>query len=315
MPAVAALLVGVGILMVFVARASAARRRVRDLRQAIDLYALDSPDVEDAPQTSALLARSGLIAERAMGERWIARVKRVLERSDWALSPGELVVVSLAAGVIAGAFGALVQGVLLGVGLAAVGLVVPYAAVVRSVARRRRAFDEQFPDLLDLLAGSLEAGASVTQALQLVVEESDEPAASEFGRVFAATAIGMPLTEALATAAQRLGSSDLDWTVQAISVQHRTGGRLADILRIVAATMRDRAEVQRELRALTAEGRLSGYVLGGLPFVLAGLLLLLNPRYLQPLLDDPLGWLMLGGAGTLMLAAFAWMRTIVKVVV
>ncbi len=313
MPAIAAALVGVGILVVFVARDAAARRRVRDLRQAIDLYALDSPNADDAPQTSALLARSGLIAERALSERSLARIKRVLERSDWALSPGEIVVISLGFALVAGVLGVVVGGLLAGLGLAVVGLVAPYAAVARSVAQRRKAFDQQFPDLLDVLAGSLESGASVAQALQLVVEETEEPAATEFGRVFAATSIGVPLTEALSTAAERIGSNDLDWTVQAITVQQRTGGRLADILRIVAGTMRDRAEVHRELRALTAEGRLSAYVLGALPFVLAGLLLLLNPHYLHPLFVDPIGWLMLFAGGTLMLIAFAWMRRIVRV--
>jgi tight adherence protein B len=248
-----------------------------------------------------------------MSEQSISRVRRLLERSDWALSPGEFAVVSGAAAVVAGALGLLLQGPLVALLLAVAAGVAPYVTVLRSVARRRSAFDEQFPDLLDLLAGSLDAGSSVPQALQLVVEELDAPASHEFGRVLAATTVGVPFVEALATAAHRIGSSDLDWTVQAVAVQQRTGGRLADILRIVAGTMRDRAEMQRELRSLTAEGRLSAYVLGGLPIALTGVLLVLNPGYLAPLFGDPLGLLMVAGAGVLMLVAFAWMRRVVKV--
>lgn len=312
-PVVGGLLVGVGLLVAALARARASERRIHDLRAALDLESLTVAPTVDAEQTSSLLARSGLLAERALGENRLSWARRVLERSDWALSPGEFAVVTVCAAAAAGAVGFMLGGWVLGPLVAGVAAIAPYAAAVRSVSRRRRAFDEQFPSLLDLLAGSLESGASVAQALQLVVEEADEPAASEFGRVLTATKMGVPLGEALTTAAGRIGSTDLTWTVQAIVVQQRTGGRLADVLRIVARTMRGRFELQRELRALTAEGRLSAYILGGLPFALAALLLIVNPHYLSPLFHDPIGYLLVGAAGALMLGAFAWMRRIVKV--
>ena len=313
MPLLAGLFVFAGLLAAAVARARLDSRRVRNLREALELDAIGPAQVTDPQRTSSLLARSGLLAERALGDSRLSWAGRVLERSDWALSSGEFAVVTGSVTVVAGAFGYLAGGFLLGLFFAIVAACAPYAAAVRSVARRRRAFDEQFPALLDLLAGSLESGASVAQALQLVVEEVDEPAASEFGRVLAATKMGVPLGEALTAAADRIGSTDLAWTVQAIVVQQRTGGRLADVLRIVAGTMRNRFELQRELHALTAEGRLSAYILGGLPFGLAALLLVINPHYLNPLFHDPIGYLLVGGAGALMLVAFAWMSRIVKV--
>lgn len=307
------LLVGIGLFVAIAARGRANERRVRDLRQVLDLESLSSSAGADPQHTSTLLARSGLLAERALSENALTWARRVLDRSDWALSPGEFAVVTGAAGVLGGALGYVLGGLLLAVMFGAVGALLPYGAAVRSVAKRRQAFDDEFPDLLDLLAGSLEAGAGVAQALQLVVEEADEPAASEFGRVLAATQMGVPLGDALMTAADRIGSADLMWTVQAIVVQQRTGGRLADVLRIVARTMRNRSELKRELRALTAEGRLSAYILGGLPFAMAGLLMIVNPNYLNPLFHDPIGYVLVGGAGSLMLMAFAWMRRIVKV--
>ena len=312
-PILGGLLVAVGIIIASVARAFANERRVRDLRAALDLQTLSTPSTADPAETSSLLARSGLLAERALGEGALTWARHVLERSDWSLSAGEFAVVTGAAATLGAGLGWLSGGMALAVLGAAVGGGAPYAFAVRSVTRRRRAFDEQFPALLDLLAGSLESGAGVAQALQLVVEEADEPASSEFGRVLAATKIGVPLGEALTTASERIGSKDLAWTVQAILVQQRTGGRLADILRIVARTMRDRFELHRELHALTAEGRLSAYILGGLPFALAGLLLIVNPHYLSPLFHDPLGYLLIGGAGALMLVAFTWMSRIVRV--
>jgi tight adherence protein B len=312
-PVLAGLLVGVGLLVTSLARVRLNGRRVRDLRQVLELQSVTAVAPADPEHTNSLLARSGLLAERALGDNALTWARRVLERSDWALSPGEFAVVTGLVTVAAGAIGFLSGGMVLALVVAAVAACTPYAAAVRSVSRRRRAFDEQFPALLDLLAGSLESGASVGQALQLVVEEVDEPAAGEFGRVLAATSMGVPLGEALTAAADRIGSTDLTWTVQAIVVQQRTGGRLADVLRIVARTMRNRFELQRELRALTAEGRLSAYILGGLPFALAALLLLVNPHCLNPLFHDPIGYLLVAVSGTLMLVAFAWMSRIVRV--
>jgi tight adherence protein B len=243
----------------------------------------------------------------------LARCAHVLDRSDWTLSAGEFAVVSTVTGGLGLVTGAFTVGVLGAIAGAAVGFAAPYLLVLRSVGKRRVAFDAEFPDVLDLIAASLESGASVAHALQLVVDEADEPAAGEFGRVLAATRVGASLPEALAEAADRIGSTDLDWTVTAITVQQRTGGRLADVLRIDARTMRERSETTRELAALTAEGRLSAYILGGLPFVLAGFLLLANPRYLGPLVSDPVGVGMLVISGLLMLIGFTWMRRIVRV--
>jgi tight adherence protein B len=153
----------------------------------------------------------------------------------------------------------------------------------------------------------------VLRALELVVEEADEPTSSEFGRVLTATRMGTDLSEALAALSERLGSRDVDWTVQAITVQQRTGGRLADILRIVARTMRGRGEVLREISTLTVEGRLSAVILGALPFFIAFVMLVVNPSYLTPLFHQTIGLVMVSVAGALMLAGFAWMRRIVRV--
>ncbi|HVS67239.1 MAG TPA: type II secretion system F family protein [Mycobacteriales bacterium] len=311
---VAALMVAGGILAAILARVAGSRRRVEDLRAALDLQSLEPARPENAERTSSLLARSGLAAERALGDLdFLQRVRSLLDRSDWSLTAGEFAITSLVGAVIAAALGFFIGGPVLALIFAVVAAITPYLLVVRSVDKRKKAFEEQFPEVLDLIAASLESGASVMRALELVVEESEEPTASEFGRVLTASRMGTDLSEALASMSERLGSRDVDWTVQAISVQQRTGGRLADILRIVARTMRGRAEVKREVDALTVEGRLSAIILGALPFLIALVMLIVNPSYLKPLFHETVGLVMVGVAGALMLVGFAWMRRIVRV--
>jgi tight adherence protein B len=310
----AAILVGGGIVLAVTARVASSRRQVADLRAALDLQSISPARPEDAQRTSALLARSGVAAEKALADvDFLDRVRHLLDRSDWSLTAGEFAITSAAVALFSALIGWFLAGPILALILLIVVVAVPYLLLVRSVDKRKKDFEEQFPEVLELVAASLESGASVVRALELVVDEADEPVASEFGRVLAATRMGSDLPEALLVMSERLGSRDVDWTVQAITVQQRTGGRLADILRIVARTMRNRGEVVREIATLTVEGRLSGAILGALPFFIALVMLIVNPTYLQPLFHQTIGLLMVSGAGVLMLVGFAWMRRIVRV--
>lgn len=313
-PLLSALLVGVGIAIAIISRAAANKRKVSDLRAVLELQALSPARPDDAEQTSSLLARSGVVAERALGDASsLAKVQDLLDRSDWSLTAGEFAVTTAVIALFGAVIGFFVSGLLVALIFGAVAGAVPYLLMLRSVTKRRVAFEEQFPEVLDLIAASLESGASVVRALELVVEEADEPTASEFGRVLAATRMGTELADALAEMSERLGSQDVDWTVQAITVQQRTGGKLAEILRIVARTMRGRAEITRELQTLTVEGRLSAVILGGLPFLIAFVLLIVNPGYLKPLFHQGIGIAMVSMAGALMSVGFVWMRRIVRV--
>ncbi len=313
-PLLSALLVGVGLAIAIISRAAANKRKVSDLRAVLELQALSSAKPDDAEETSSLLARSGVVAERALGDATsLQKVSALLDRSDWSLRAGEFAVVTAVVALFGAVLGFFVNGIVVALIFAAVAGTVPYVLMLRSVTKRRVAFEAQFPDVLDLIAASLESGASIVRALELVVEESDEPTASEFGRVLASTRMGAELSEALAVMSERLGSQDVDWTVQAMTVQQRTGGKLAEILRIVARTMRGRAEVTRELQTLTVEGRLSALILGSLPFLIAFVMLIVNPGYLKPLFHEALGIAMVITAAVLMSIGFIWMRRIVRV--
>lgn len=316
MTILASLLVAGGVLSAIVAQRLRRERRATGLRQLLEAAYLEEPGAKafEPSEVQNLIARTAGVAERAFGGTGLFNnIRSKVERSDWTVSPGEFLLICLALGLLGAAVGNAIGSWVLIVLLGAAGLFGPYAAVSRSVERRRDKFESQFPDVLDLMSASLESGASVAQALELVVAESDDPSSEEFGRVLASTRLGNPLESALSEISDRVGSRDLRWTVQAMIVQARTGGRLADVLRIVSAHMRGREEMRRELRALTAEGRLSAYVLGALPFALAGFLLAFNPKYLDPLFRTPIGLIMIVGTLILMAIAFVVMFRIIKV--
>ena len=207
-----------------------------------------------------------------------------LERARLPVRPGEYLVITVAgtialAAVLLGVTGTWFFGV---VGLA-VGPLVAATVVRHRIARRKKAFEEQLPDALSLIASSLSAGHTFLRAIQMMCEESEPPLAEEFSRVVSETRLGDPLVDALARMAARLEIRDLDWVVQAIRIQQTVGGRLADILHTLADFIRARQEVRREVQVLSAEGRISAYVLGALAPFLALAIQITNPRYMAPM--------------------------------
>lgn len=181
------------------------------------------------------------------------------------------------------------------------------------ISRRRNRFRDQLPDVLQLIAGSLRAGFSLPQALGAVAREDTQPSAGEFSRALAETRVGVDLEVALDGVAARMDSVDLRWTVMAIRIQREVGGNLAEVLRNTVATMRERAYLHRHVRSLSAEGRLSAYVLIALPLLLGGYLFFTDRAYLSVLYTTPLGLLLLIGAGVLFVVGVLWMRVAIKV--
>jgi tight adherence protein B len=208
------------------------------------------------------------------------------------------------------AFGNVFIGVILG-GVA--GWAVMRIVLSLKISRRRAAFDEQLPTVLQLVAGSLQTGLSLAQALDAVVREDAQPASGEFARALAEIQLGVQLDVALDGVADRLGSADLRWVIMAIRIQRETGGNLAEVLRNTVATMRERAYLRRQVRSLSAEGRLSAYVLIALPFVVGGWLLYSNPSYMHPLFTTFFGVVMLLIATVLVIVGAFWMRNLIKV--
>jgi tight adherence protein B len=181
------------------------------------------------------------------------------------------------------------------------------------IGRRRTAFDEQLPDVLQLLASSLQSGFSLAQALDAVVREGSQPAAGEFSRALGEARIGADLADALDSVAARMDSQDMRWTVMAIRIQRSVGGNLAEVLRNTIATMRERAYLRRHVKALSAEGRLSAYILVALPILLGGWLFYSARSYMELLYTTTFGLIMLSGAIVLVVIGAFWMRAFIKV--
>ncbi|HEY6276049.1 MAG TPA: type II secretion system F family protein [Streptosporangiaceae bacterium] len=181
------------------------------------------------------------------------------------------------------------------------------------IRRRRAAFADQLPDVLQLMAGSLRSGFSLAQSLDAVVREDTQPASDEFFRAIAEARVGIELDVALDGVANRMESTDLRWTVMAIRIQREVGGNLAEILGNTITTMRERAALHRHVRALSAEGRMSAWILIALPVAIGGWLFLTNRSYLDPLFHTILGGLLLGAAGVLFVVGVIWMRFAIKV--
>ena len=177
---------------------------------------------------------------------------------------------------------------------------------------RRRAFDAQVPNTLSILAGSLRAGQGFEQAIAIAASEAPEPTASELTRVLAQQRLGVAPEEALREVAERMQSEAFDWVVMTTIIQRQVGGNLAEIYESTASTLRERAKMQRQIKTLTAEARLSAIILIILPFGIAGMVGLVNRDYLKPLYETSIGWTMLGLAVVLLIVGILWMRRIAR---
>jgi tight adherence protein B len=217
-------------------------------------------------------------------------LQRMLTRADLPLLAAELLYICLGSGVVLG----LLAGVMgapsvLVLCFMLVGAAVPISWVAFKAGGRVKAFDNQLPDLLITIAASLKAGHSFRHAIQAVVDEGAEPAAKEFRRVITETRLGRPMDAALAEMSERIGSKNLSFVLNAVTIQRQIGGSLAGLFDMVAETVRQRQQFARKIRGLTAMGRLSAYVLAGLPFLVAIAVTVINPTYMAPLWHSRVG--------------------------
>jgi tight adherence protein B len=262
-----------------------------------------------------LLRRFVSQAETVAEERGLlTNIERALEQANLPLRPGEAIAGAIAGAILIGLFAGVVTRsviwMVIGAGLT---LLAAGAAVQATANRERTRFEGQLPDTLNLISTSLRAGYSLLQAVEAVSSEAPQPTAREFGRALSETRLGRPPVDALKDIADRMGSTDFDWAVLAVSIQREVGGNLAEVLQTAAETMLQRNRLRREMKALTAEGRISAIVLGSLPFFLFAFLWTTNRGYLEPLLESFGGIISIVGALGLLLAGIYWLTRIVKV--
>jgi len=269
------------------------------------------------PRTSGGLAKAavGMMSRVLKSRNAEPRLAQRLDRAGIGRPPAEWAVLGVCVSVALAAvltllLGNVFAGILIGALAGYAGMRVWLNV---KISRRVAAFDEQLPNVLQLIASSIQTGFSLAQALDAVVREDAQPASAEFARALAETRIGIDLADALDEVAGRLQSDDLRWVVMAVRIQRETGGNLAEVLRNTVATMRERAYLRRQVRTLSAEGRLSAYILLALPILVAGWLFFSDPGYMRPLYLTFFGLVMLIGAIVLVVIGAIWMRNLIKV--
>lgn len=243
----------------------------------------------------SLLASLYRATEATFGtwRRW-ASLERMLERADVPLSPAEFIWASLGLGFGLGMLLAVVGMSPLVILIALlVGGAVPYSVVSFRVRRRARAFEDQLPEFLTTIAATLKAGHSFKQGMQAVVDEGHPPASEELKRVLTETGLGRPMDDALNEMAVRTGSDNFGFAITAVTIQRQVGGSLAGLFEMVADTVRQRQQFARKIRGLTAMGRMSAYVLIGLPFFIALAITVMNPGYMSPLYHTSAGHMLI----------------------
>ena len=328
-----AFLVGAGILLIFLGIAHAGSGAGINAR--LERYAAGkSPTTTAAasvqPSISGLMAQSVALARlnRVVEQRdFGANIARDIARADLKLKPGEYMV--LWAGAIIGipfAFGFLgfvfpilrtPIAYLIG---AVVGFFLPRFWIRRRQSSRLGAFNKQLPDTITLIANSLRAGSSFLQGIEMVVREAQPPISVEFGRVVREVNLGLAFDAALENMVRRVRSDDLELMATAITIQHQVGGNLAEILDSIAFTIRERVRIKGEIRTLTAQQRMSGYVVGLLPIGLMGAISLIDPNFMGPMFENPpavlglpAGVVLLGVGGISMAIGFMLIRKIVSI--
>ncbi len=283
-----------------------------------------TPSLAEALQSSAAMAQLNKVVEQrdfgANLAREIARADLRLKVSEYlAIWAGTTVGVPILMVLASVALPTLRNPIVLLVGLL-IGFMLPRFWLGRRKASRINAFNKQLPDTITLIANALRAGSSFLQAIELVVRESRPPISTEFGRVIREVNLGLAFDTALENMVRRVRSDDLELMATAISIQHTVGGNLAEILDSIAFTIRERVRIKGEIRTLTAQQRLSGYVVGFLPIGLAGFLFIAAPQFMSPMFDDrvsilglPAGIIILFTGGFMMFLGFMVIRRIVDI--
>lgn len=196
---------------------------------------------------------------------------------------------------------------------AAFGFFLPFLHARRLRRKRIMAFEEQFPEAIDLLGRSIRAGHAFPTGLKVVSEESPDPMGAEFRQIFEEQKFGLPLEDSLLGLADRIDLVDVRIFVTAILVQREVGGNLAEILDKIAYTIRERFMLQRQVRVYTAQGRLTGYILAAMPILLGLAIGALNPTYMAILFEEPIGRLFIAMAATMQFLGFLVIRKIIDI--
>jgi tight adherence protein B len=262
-------------------------------RKEVDPFATLSADVED--------------------KRFATKVQRDLARANLKLRVAEYYYIRIGASLALGVILFVFRDPLSGIVGFLIGYMLPRFWVGRRISGRLSAFNKQLPDTITLLSNSLRAGSSFLQSIELVSREGGPPMSEEMGRVVREVNLGLGMEEALHNLVRRIKSDDLDLMVTAIGIQQQVGGNLAEILDTIAFTIRERVRIKGEINTLTAQGRVSGYLVAFLPIGLGVALNAINPAFMAPLFTETIGRILMGVGAVMMTIGFLAIRKITDI--
>jgi tight adherence protein B len=269
----------------------------------------------DSPASSSTSLRNSAIAltEKMVEGDFETRLAQRLSGAGVALTAAEWLLLHAGIAVLSAFVGMVLGGMRLMVVLLIAGALVPWLVLRHKHSKRLAAFNGQLAETLQLISGGLSAGLSLPQGIDTVVREGQDPMASELRRALTEARLGIEIEDALDGVGERMESEDFSWVVMAIRIQREVGGNLAELLNTVSDTLRERDYLRRQVRVLSAEGRISAYVLGGLPIVMFLYMLLVRPDAIRPLYTEPLGMVMAVAAIVMLLMGFFTLSKLVKV--
>lgn len=307
--------IGLGILLLFAGVSALMTGEGGNIDARLARYAGNKPDKEDKKQKRQARpdVDMAILTSDVEDKRLKMKVQRDLARANLKLTFAEYyyIRVGLMAGL--GLFLYIFRDPMSGVIGAFLGYMLPRFYVGRRIGGRLGAFNKQLPDTITLLSNSLRAGSSFLQSIELVSRETPAPMGEEMGRVVREVNLGLSMEEALKNMVRRIKSDDLDLMVTAISIQQQVGGNLAEILDTIAFTIRERVRIKGEVNTLTAQGRMSGYLVAFLPIAIAGMINMIQPAFMAPLFTQTIGQIMLGVGITMMTIGFFAIRKITDI--
>ena len=314
LPLVGSILLAYGVFHVAVDLRSGDRRRVFSrLKGGTSGRAReDAVDFESFRKQTA--EATGILARAFSKLTVTARLQRMLEQANINWSGAQtLVNLTALAGVLLALLLVLRLSPLVAVGAALAVFVLPIMYLKRRRNKRLKKLTQQLPDVFELLSQALRAGNSLASAMQLVARELPDPAGTEFGRVFHEQNLGLKIEDALRNMAERVGALDVRFFVTSVLIQRQVGGDLAEVLDKIGSVIRERLQLFGTVQALTAEGRLSGYVLLALPVLVFFILMYVNSEYMSLLYTDATGKMMLTTAVVMQLMGWAMIKKIVNI--
>lgn len=282
-------------------------------RPKVSLALNVGPEAEPKSRLASATSEVTRLVEAALGQvRGAAALADALEDAGLKMRPAEFVILAGVPTLVLAALGFSVVGFFGGLVLAIAGVFGSKLVLGLLAGRRRAAFNDQLDDSLQLMASGLRAGHSLLRALDALSTEAEAPTSEEFARVINETRLGRDLGESLDAAAARMQSEDFLWVAQAIAIHREVGGNLAEVLDQVGETIRERNQIRRQIKALSAEGRISAIVLMVLPFGLGSFLAVVSPSYIGKLAQAPLGMVLMIVGAILLVVGGWWLRKVVS---